>query len=34
MPTQPVRRKALLQYSKLDTAAMVMIWKHWKETQP
>jgi hypothetical protein len=22
-------RQALLQYCKLDTAAMVMIWKHW-----
>jgi len=27
--TRENRRKILLQYCELDTAAMVMIWKHW-----
>jgi hypothetical protein len=28
---QACRRQLLLQYCQLDTAAMVMVWRHWIE---
>jgi len=31
---QTRRRRLLLQYCQLDTAAMIMIWQHWLLTTP